>query len=82
MLSMLEALGAGFDCASQAEIRQVLDMGVSPDRIIFANPCKMPSHIGFAKKAGVATMTFDSDQELDKVRTCSASALNGLRSCI
>lgn len=45
IVSMLGALGASFDCASQAEIQLVLDCGVPPERIIFAHPCKMPAHI-------------------------------------
>lgn len=36
----LAMLGAGFDCASKQEIEQVLSIGVSPKRIIFANPTK------------------------------------------
>lgn len=32
--------GCGFDCASPAEIDQVLACGVDPSRIIYANPCK------------------------------------------
>jgi ornithine decarboxylase len=40
---LLKAGGCGFDCASQAEIQQVLDMGCSPEQIIYANPCKQPS---------------------------------------
>ncbi len=32
--------GCGFDCASPAEMDQVLECGVRPSRIIYANPCK------------------------------------------
>ena len=52
---------------TQAEIKSVLDLGVSPDRIIYANPCKQASHIKYACKKGVATMTFDNEVELHKV---------------
>ena len=45
LLKCLASLGTGFDCASKSEIKAVLDMGVSPDNIIFANPCKPQSHI-------------------------------------
>ena len=44
MLGMMEKLGANFDCASKAEIKRILAMGVSADRIIFANPCKQVCH--------------------------------------
>lgn len=32
--------GCGFDCASPAEMDQVLGCGVDPSRVIYANPCK------------------------------------------
>ena len=46
---------------------QVLGLGVSPDRIIFANPCKMISHLKYAAKHGVKKMTVDREPELYKV---------------
>jgi ornithine decarboxylase len=61
-------LGAGFDCASNGEISQVLNIGgIDPSRIIFANPCKANSFIRNAGKVGVDTMTFDNIDELYKV---------------
>ncbi|CAH2246368.1 jg27636 [Pararge aegeria aegeria] len=68
MVSTLAALGAGFDCASKAEIQLVTSIGVRPDRIIFANPAKPASHIRWASAAGVTTMTFDSETELMKIK--------------
>jgi ornithine decarboxylase len=41
MVNTLVACGAGLDCASMAEMQQGLASGVSPDKMIFANPCKM-----------------------------------------
>lgn len=67
VLSTLAALGAGFDCASPGEIDLVCSLGISPDRIIYANPCKRPSDLRFARKMGVKTATFDTVSELDKV---------------
>ena len=67
-------LGAGFDCASQGEITQVLSYGVEPERIIMANPCKPPSHIIAAKNYGVARMTFDNVEELQKIKKCFPQA--------
>jgi ornithine decarboxylase len=65
----LFVLGAGFDCASRGEIKQVLEMGCPPEKIIFANPCKHPDHLTYAKDHGVEMMTFDNMQELDKIQT-------------
>ncbi|XP_064382194.1 ornithine decarboxylase-like [Halichondria panicea] len=66
LLKTLAALGTGFDCASKTEIMSVLDMGVSPDHIIYANPCKQVSHIKYAARKGVNMVTFDNELELYK----------------
>jgi len=68
VIQLLAALGTGFDCASKGEIQQVLSVGVSPDRIIYANPCKTRSFISYANKQGVNMMTFDNETELFKIR--------------
>lgn len=68
LLKLLAFLGAGFDCASKNEIQKVLDLGVSPHRIIFANPCKQASYIKYAYKMGVDYMTFDNEYELYKIK--------------
>lgn len=67
MVRLLAALGAGFDCASLGEVKQVLDLGVSPSRIIFAHPCKRPCDIRFARENGVGLTTFDTESELHKI---------------
>jgi ornithine decarboxylase len=68
LLKLLAFLGAGFDCASKNEIQKVLDLGVAPDRIVFANPCKQASYIKYAYKMSVDTMTFDNELELYKIK--------------
>ncbi|XP_049880038.1 ornithine decarboxylase 1-like [Pectinophora gossypiella] len=68
LVRVLAALGSNFDCASKGEIELVTSLGVSPDRIIFANPAKMSSHIRYASAVGVDTMTFDSETELMKIK--------------
>jgi ornithine decarboxylase len=61
-------MGAGFDCASNGEISQILNVGgIDPSRIIFANPCKATSFVRSAAKAGVNMMTFDNTDELYKI---------------
>lgn len=67
LLSLLASLGAGFDVASKAELETVLSLGVAGDRIIFANPCKLPSHISYAAAQDVHVTTFDSEAELYKI---------------
>lgn len=68
ILRLLASLGTGFDCASNGEIQSVLEMGVHPDRIIYANPCKAASFVRSAAKQGVALTTFDNLDELDKIK--------------
>ncbi|KAK7409887.1 hypothetical protein VNO78_00270 [Psophocarpus tetragonolobus] len=70
LVGALAALGSSFDCASKAEIESVLSLGVSPDRIIFANPCKPESHIRYAATVGVNVTTYDSKDEVLKIRRC------------
>ncbi|MCD7456265.1 Mitochondrial 2-oxoadipate and 2-oxoglutarate transporter [Datura stramonium] len=68
LLTELANLGANFDCASLLEIDTVLSLGISPNRIIFANPCKAISHIKHAAAVGVNLTTFDSKFEVDKIK--------------
>lgn len=59
---------------SQAEIKTILELGVAPERIVYANPCKQISHIKYAARKGVGLMTFDNELELYKVKTHFPSA--------
>lgn len=67
VLRLLAALGTGFDCASINEIKMVAGLGVNPDRVIFANPCKPTSFVKHAAKLGVDMTTFDNVDELYKI---------------
>ncbi|XP_064382203.1 ornithine decarboxylase-like isoform X2 [Halichondria panicea] len=65
-----------FSQTKQAEIKGMLDLGVTPSRIIYANPCKKLSHLKYAVEMGVETMTFDCDSELLKIQEeCSSARL-------
>lgn len=68
VIKVLAAMNGNFDCASKQEIQQVMELGISPDRIIFANPTKYPSHVKFAKSVGVEKMTVDGKFELYKIK--------------
>ncbi|PUZ71774.1 hypothetical protein GQ55_2G341300 [Panicum hallii var. hallii] len=70
LVGALAALGAGFDCASRAEIEAVLALGVHPRSIVFANPCKPEPHLEYAAEVGVNLTTYDSVEEVAKVRRC------------
>ncbi|GIY89058.1 ornithine decarboxylase [Caerostris extrusa] len=68
VLHVLAALGVNFDCSTKKEIETVLNVGVQPSRIIYANTCKGPSHLKYAEKNGVDLMTFDNEAELHKIK--------------
>jgi ornithine decarboxylase len=73
MIAILKELGCGFDCASLNEIGLVMSMKdgkkLDPnDDIIFANPCKQVEHIKYAKSQNVTHCTFDSPNELRKLK--------------
>ncbi|KXJ93330.1 ornithine decarboxylase [Microdochium bolleyi] len=67
VIQLLAALGTGFDCASKAEIEQVLNIGVDPSRIIYAQPCKTNSYVRYVANQNVKQMTFDNADELRKI---------------
>ena len=64
----MASLGIGFDCASKTELQLVLNLGVDPSRIIYAQPCKQPAFVRYAAQNKVSMMTFDNEDELYKVK--------------
>lgn len=75
LLRTLASLGVGFDCASRDEIDMVINNQLaSPEEIIFANPCKTRSYIKHAENCGIKKMTFDSLEELAKIKQFHASS--------
>lgn len=77
IVRLLSALGCGFDCATQTEIELVLnglgsdlnftDRENYSDKIVYANPQKMMSHLQYAAKNGVYRTVFDGEDELYKL---------------
>lgn len=68
LLEFLAQLGCNFDCASENEIKTIVEITADPSRIIFANPCKMSSQIRYARANDVDLMTFDCEEELYKIK--------------
>lgn len=66
IIRLLAKLGCGFDCASKDEILLVKSL-TDTNKIVYANPCKETTNIGYAKANGVNLMTFDSRSELKKI---------------
>jgi len=67
ILKTLIKMELGFDVASINEIKTVLKLGSSSEKLVFANTVKSPEAIKFAKKFNVDLMTFDSEYELTKI---------------
>ncbi|ODV94437.1 hypothetical protein PACTADRAFT_44803 [Pachysolen tannophilus NRRL Y-2460] len=68
VLTLLDKLGCNFDCASKGEIDKILKMGISPEKIVYANPCKSNSFIRYSKQVDVNLTTFDNFDELYKIK--------------
>lgn len=51
-----------------------MSIGVSSNRIVYANPCKQMNYIKFASQVGADLMTFDNDNELRKIKACFPDA--------
>lgn len=82
IIKLLSQLGCNFDCASKNEIATIFNIVNDSSRIIFANPCKMHSHITFARDNGVNLMTFDCIEELLKINKINPNAELLLRLCV
>lgn len=74
VLSLLAALGAGFDTASGGEMRALSELGVEGARMIYANPVKTPEGLRTAARIGVRRMTFDDADEIPKMKALSPGA--------
>lgn len=74
IIKLMSSMEMCFDCASKNEISKVISAGVSPDKIIYANPCKMVEQIKYARANDVDLMTFDSAHELYKIKLYHPSA--------
>lgn len=74
ILKLLARLGTGFDCASKKEMDLVMSLGVSPSRIVYAQPCKAASFIRYAAQRELRKMTFDNAEELYKIKRYFPSA--------
>jgi ornithine decarboxylase len=82
IMSLLATLGCNFDCASKNEMANVMEIVNNPERIIFANPCKVSSHLRYARENKIAMMTFDSIEELEKIYNLYPEAQIVLRICV
>jgi len=64
----------GIDVASQGEIETGLAAGVPAERMSFAGPGKSIEELRFAIRAGVGTISLESERELDHIETICSEA--------
>ncbi len=64
ILALLRDLGSYFDIASIYELNQVLDLGISPDRVSFGNTIKKAKHVREAYEKGVRLFASDSEADI------------------
>lgn len=79
ILKVMNELGSRFDVASAGEMRTLSAMGVSGDRMIYANPVKLGVGFKACNECGVRKMTFDSASELEKISKQCPEAIVLLR---
>ena len=70
----LKDLGSCFDVASDGEIFQLQEMGISGDRMVFANPIKPVHSIETARQAGISYYMVDSEPEIEKMARVAPGA--------
>lgn len=58
---------AGYDIASLGELKKLVKLNISPDRILYSNPVKIPHHVEQAYKLGVRYFAVDSLSEIEKI---------------
>lgn len=67
VIAMLRDLGAYFDIASIYELNQVLELGVSPQRVSFGNTIKKARHVQEAYAKGVRLFASDSEEDIKHI---------------
>lgn len=67
VLGYINSLGAGFEIASEGELRILAKFGVEPERIITSNPMKTYKFLQEAVDYGVNMFAYDSIAEVEKM---------------
>lgn len=79
IINILAKRGAYFDVASDGEMAMLLDMGISAERMIYANPVKTATGLAMASEKNIHKMTFDSESEIYKMAKATPGATVLLR---
>ncbi|MEC4675643.1 MAG: type III PLP-dependent enzyme [Nitrospirota bacterium] len=71
VLKLIDSLGIGFEIASEGELNILSSIGVGKERIISSNPVKSFRFLEMASSYGISNFSFDSVDEIEKLRDCS-----------
>ena len=71
IVKKMAELGSCFDVASAGEITELTQLGISGERIIYANPIKNKQGFQVCNEVGVRKFTFDSYSEIGKMSQAS-----------
>ncbi len=74
VLRALAHQGSNFDCASPAEIEQVLAVGVTPERVSYGNTIKKEGDIARAHSLGITLFAVDCAAEAEKIARAAPGA--------
>lgn len=67
LIQKLANMGCFFDVASDGEISRLIEMGITPEQMVYANPVKTTKGIEVANATGVRRFTFDSVSEINRL---------------
>lgn len=76
LLTTLAKNQINFDCASHGEIKQILNLGINHNRIIYANPYKSKSDIEYASDNNIPVTVVDSIEELNKIKEITKNKMD------
>jgi ornithine decarboxylase len=79
VISCLENKVSGFEIASLGEWEILRKNGISPDKVLFSNPVKLPDHIEKTYEAGIRQFAFDSLDEIKKLYRFAPEATTYVR---
>ncbi|XP_058128102.1 ornithine decarboxylase 1-like [Anopheles ziemanni] len=74
VLAVLAKLDVGFSCASRKEMNDLLDMGITVDRMWLAHPSKTQDTILYAKQNGILRIACDNVQDVANVHRLYSAA--------
>ena len=73
VLGLLGGLGAGADVVSAGELRQALDAGISPERIVFSGVAKTAAEMRFGLENDIFQFNVESESELEALSRTATS---------